>query len=89
MAEAAEAYYRLLSYYPLPGPDKPMPGRGIMQQQRERILEIRENILRQAPNLASIARNIGTWDLAVLRGKIAEYVRQRALAGRLRRSRRR
>jgi hypothetical protein len=80
MAEAAEAYYRLLGQYPSQGAGEPMPGRGTMERQRERELEARAQIMRQAPNLASIVRNLGSWDLAVLRGKIAEYVRQRVLA---------
>jgi hypothetical protein len=80
MAEAAEAYYRLLGQFPSQGPGEPMPGRGVMQRQREKELEARANIMRQAPNLASIVRTLGSWDLAVLRGKIGEYVRQRVVA---------
>lgn len=79
MAIAAEQYYQLLNRYPPPGPGQPMPGRGAMERQREQIAQIRDNILRQAPNLASIVRNIGPWELAVVRGRIAEYVRQRVL----------
>jgi hypothetical protein len=79
MAEAAEAYYRLLGQFPSQGPGEPIPGRGAMEQQREKLHETRAEILRQAPNLARIVRNIGPWDLARLRGKIAEYVRQRVL----------
>ena len=80
MAKAAEQYYQLLQRYPPEGPGKPMPGRGKMEEQRERTAQIRDSILRQAPNLARVVRNLGPWELAVVRGRIAEYVRQRVLA---------
>lgn len=86
MTKAAEEYYKLLNKYPPLGPREPIPGRGAMKKQREKWLEARENIFRRAPNLASIVRNLGKWDLAVLQRKIAEYCRQRVLT-RQRRSR--
>jgi hypothetical protein len=87
MAKAAEEFYDLLGRYPRQG--EPMPGRGSMQRQREALSKVREDILRRAPNLGSLVRTIGPWESAQLRGKIGEYVRQRAIAGRARRSGRR
>lgn len=80
MTKAVKEYYDLLNRYPPKGPGDPMPGRGSMERHREQLREIRENLLRQAPNLASIVRHLGPWELARVRGRIAEYLRQRVLA---------
>jgi hypothetical protein len=80
MTKAAEEYYELLNRYPPQGPGEPMPGRVDLEKRREQLRETRENLLRQAPTLASIVRNLGPWEQAVARGRIAEYVRQRVLA---------
>jgi len=86
MAEAAEAYYKLLAQFPTQRPGEPMPGRYAMERQREKELEARASIMRQAPNLASIVRNLGPLDLARLRVKIAEHVFQRVAPRRQRQS---
>jgi len=79
MTEAAERYHELLNR-PLPqGPPNPMPGRGQWQTHREKLEETRAEMMRQAPNLASIVRNLGPWELARVQGRIGEYVRQRVL----------
>jgi hypothetical protein len=79
MADAAERYHELLNQ-PLPqGSPKPMPGRGRLQTQREKLDETRAEMMRQAPNLASIVRNLGPWELARVQGRIGAYLRQRVL----------
>ena len=87
MAEAAEMYYELLNAYPSQKPGKPMPGRLAMERQRKEIDEARTSILRQAPTLASFVRNVGPFELASMRRKIGEYVRQRVLTRQQRRPR--
>ncbi|MGH8627749.1 MAG: hypothetical protein ACREYC_21575, partial [Gammaproteobacteria bacterium] len=87
MAEAAEAYYRLLSQFPSQGPGEPMPGRLAMQRQREKELEARANIMRQAPNLASIVNTLASRGLPVTRRIMVEHLRQRVLVLRQQRSR--
>jgi hypothetical protein len=79
MAEAAEAYYKLLGQFPPQGPGEPMQGRGTMQRQRERELEARESIMRQAPNLASIVNTLASRGLPITRRIMVEHLRQRVL----------
>lgn len=56
-----------------------MPGRGTMQRQRERELEARESIMRQAPNLASIVNTLASKGLPITRRMMVEHLRQRVL----------
>lgn len=79
MAEAAEAYYRLLGNFPSQEPGEPMPGRLAMQRQREKELEARESIMRQAPNLASIVNTLASKGLPITRRMMVEHLRQRVL----------
>lgn len=79
MVKAAEDYHKLLGSYPPQGSGDPMPGRGTMQRQRERELEARESIMRQAPNLASIVNTLASRGLPITRRIMVEHLRQRVL----------
>lgn len=87
MADAAERYHELLNSDLSPGPGKPK-GTLQMERQRREWAETREKILRQAaPTLANISRGLGRFELAGLRRRIGEYVRQRVLMRQQRQSR--
>jgi hypothetical protein len=75
MAKAAEEYHQLLGAFPSGG-GQPMPGRGGMEKDRDKWLQVRQDVVRRAPNLTRV---ITAWELARFRGKIGEYVRQRML----------
>jgi hypothetical protein len=85
MVKAAEAYYRLLGDVPPHGPGAPMQGRGSMELDRNRWLEAREDLLRQAPNLARIVRQLGPLDQHRLRQHLRPTVIQRSQPQRARR----
>jgi hypothetical protein len=85
MVKAAEAYYRLLGDALPYGPGAPMKGRGSMERDRNRWLEAREDLLRQAPNLARIVRQLGPLDQHRLRQHLRPTVIQRSQPQRARR----
>ena len=75
MAKAAEEYYQLLGGFLRP--DVPPPGRARMEADRNRWLEAREDLLRQAPTLARIVRHLGPLAERDLRGQLRSHVVQR------------
>jgi hypothetical protein len=77
MVEAAEDYHKLLGSYPSQGSGDPMPGRGSMERHRQTLLETREEILRNAPNLARIVRHLGPLDLHRVRQHVPPPPRAR------------
>lgn len=77
MVKAAEDYHKLLNSSLSKGSGDPMPGRGSMEQHREKLRETREEILRNAPNLARIVRHLGPLDLHRVRQHVPPSPRAR------------